>query len=78
MMKVSAHFGATATSLRIRAPINPACSARPTPIIATRMTPTTPKLVKFDTAEVKMNLMPSAVSRLLIAVVSVCVSTPGW
>ncbi len=77
MMKVSDHFGATLTSRRISAPIRPASSARPTPTIATRITPTTPKSVKFFTAEVKMNRMPSAVSRLSILVVSVCVSTSG-
>ena len=72
MMKVSAHGGATLTSLRISAAIRPASSATPTPIIATKMTATTLKLAKLVTNEVKMNRMPSIVSRLLIAVVSLC------
>ena len=54
MMKVIAPAGATWTILRIRAAISPASSATPTPIIATRMTATTPKSLKFCTAVVKM------------------------
>lgn len=77
MMKVRLPGGATRTSLRIRAPIRPASSARPTPTIATRITATTPKLVKLVVADVKMNLMPSPVSRLSIFVVSWWISY-GW
>ena len=42
------------------APISPASSASPTPSIATRMIPTTPKLLKLATGDVTMNRMPSA------------------
>lgn len=64
MMKVIKRRGATLTILRIRAAIRPASSATPTPIMATRMTATTPKSLKFCTAVVKMKRMPSPVSRL--------------
>ena len=47
MMKVIAPGGATCTILRISAAMRPASSATPTPIIATRMTATTPKSLKF-------------------------------
>ena len=53
------------------APMSPASSASPTPSIATRMIPTTPKLLKLATGDVNMNRMPSAVRRPLTAVVSV-------
>ena len=56
------------------APMSPASSATPTPIIATKMTPTTPKPAKLATNDVKMKRMPSAVSRLSTAVVSVSMS----
>ena len=71
MMAVMALGGATSTILRINAWIRPACSARPTPIMATRMIPTGPKLMKFGTTDVKMKRIPSADSRLLTAVVVV-------
>ena len=51
------------------APIRPAASATPAPIIATNITATTPKPAKFATNDVKMNRMPSTVSRLWIAIV---------
>ena len=69
-------LGATMTILWIRAFIKPASSASPTPIIATRMIPTGPKPMKFLIIEVRMNRMPSPVSRLLTATVvgsSLCV-----
>jgi hypothetical protein len=62
--------GATATILRISAWIRPARSPRPTPIIATRMTPTGPKLMEFGTAEVQIKRIPSSACKLLTAVVT--------
>ena len=47
MMNVSVLFEETPTSLRISAPISPAASARPTPIITTRMIATAAKFRKF-------------------------------
>ena len=44
---MSALAGATSTSFRIKALIRPAASATPTPSIATMMTPTAVKLMKF-------------------------------
>ena len=73
-MKVIDPCGATFTILRISAAIRPASSATPTPIIATRMTATTPKSLKFWTAVVKMKRIPSPVSRLLTVIVSVSIS----
>ena len=74
MMNVIAPPGATCTILRISAAIRPASSATPTPIIATRITATTPKSLKFCTAVVKMWRMPSPLSRLLTSIVSVTIS----
>ncbi len=61
----------TATSLRISAPIRPAASARPTPIITTRMIVTALKLRKLSTKDVNKKRTPSTVSRPLILLVSV-------
>ena len=77
MMNVISRAGATLTSLRISAAISPASSATPTPIMATKMTATTLKFAKLLTNEVKMKRSPSTVSRLLISVVSVWISTSG-
>ena len=74
MMNVMRRRGEVRTSSRMSAPIRPASSARPTPSIATRMMPTTPKLLKLATGEVTMNRMPSGVSRPATAVVSVWTS----
>ena len=63
-MKVKIDRGAAATILRTRVAISPDSSATPTPIIATRMTPTPVKPRKFATGEVSMNRMPSGASRL--------------
>lgn len=46
------------------AAIRPACSATPTPIIATNVTATTEKPAKLFTNDEKMNRMPSTLSRL--------------
>ena len=73
MMKVIDHGGAADTSLRISAAMRPASSATPMPIIATRMTATTPKSLKFWTV-VKMSRIPSALSTLLTVIVSVTIS----
>ena len=70
MMNVMALAGATCTILRMRAAISPASSATPTPIIATRITATTPKSLKFCTTVVNMWAMPSRLSRLLTSMVS--------
>jgi hypothetical protein len=72
MMNVSEAGGAILTILRIRAPISPASSASPTPIMATMITPTAEKSLKFCTKLVKMNRIPSALSRFFTAMVSVC------
>ena len=53
MMNVRLLFDETPTSLRISAPISPAASARPTPIMTTRMIATGAKLRKLDTNDVK-------------------------
>ena len=52
MMNVSVLFDETPTSLRISAAISPAASARPTPIITTRMIATAAKFRKFETNDV--------------------------
>ncbi len=62
-MKAMSRRGATATSLRISAPIIPACSATPTPIMATKTTATTAKPAKLSTNEVNMNRIPSTVEQ---------------
>ena len=71
MMNVSVLGEEAATSLRISAPISPAASARPTPIITTRMIATAAKLRKLSTNDVNRKRMPSTVSRPLTSVVSV-------
>jgi len=63
-MKVSHFGGAILTILRIRAPINPACSATPTPAIATSVTATTPKPAKLSTKDEKKKRAPSTDIRL--------------
>ena len=73
-MNVSVLLEDTATSLRISAPINPAASARPTPIITTRMIVTAAKLRKLSTNDVNRKRMPSTVSRPLTSVVFVLTS----
>ncbi len=65
MMKVIDHGGAADTILRISAAMRPASSATPMPIIATRMTATTPKSLKFWTTVVKINRMPSPLMQAL-------------
>ena len=62
--------GATATSLRIKAPISPAASARPAPIMAMNVTAMTPKFWKLGTNDVNRKRMPSIVRRPLIGMVS--------
>ena len=69
IMKVKIDRGATATSLRTSVAISPDSSARPTPIIATRITPTPVKPRKFAIGEVSMKRMPSGDSRLRTDVV---------
>jgi hypothetical protein len=59
------HGGAAETILRISAAMRPASSATPMPIIATRMTTTTPKSLTFWTTVVKMSRIPSPLIRLL-------------
>jgi len=63
-MYVRAQGGETTTSLRMSAFTRPASSATPTPTMATMMTPTALRFMKFCTTEVNMNRMPSSVSRL--------------
>ena len=75
MMKVKIDFGAISTILRTSVAIRPDSSATPTPIMATMMTPTAPKFMKFGTIEVKRKRMPSAESRLRTVVVWV---TTSW
>ena len=70
MIGVSMAADETLTSFRIRAPIRPAASARPTPIITTRMIATAAKLRKFATNDVKRKRMPSAERRLCTDAVS--------
>ena len=74
MMNVSVLREDTATSLRISAAISPAASARPTPIITTRMIATAAKLRKLSTNDVNRKRTPSTVSRPLTLVVSVSTS----
>ena len=74
MMYVSDPGEEIATSLRISAPISPEYSATPTPIIATRITPTAAKPRKFDTNVVNMKLMPSLVSSPLASTRSVLIT----
>ena len=74
MMNVMVCAGATATSRRMSAAIRPACSAMPTPTIATRMTPTTPNPLKLLTAEVNRKRMPSGESSDSTLIVSVVIS----
>ena len=74
-MKVVAFRGVMTISLRINAPISPACSASPTPTMTTKMIPTGPKFRKFRTADVKTKRMPSAVRRLLTVAVR---SSMSW
>ena len=69
MMKVKIERGAISTILRTIVAISPDSSATPTPIIATMMTPTAPKPMKFGTIEVTRKRMPSADSRLRTVVV---------
>ena len=69
MMNVSEEADETATSRRISAPINPAASARPTPIITTRMIATAAKLRKLSTNDVNRKRTPSTVSRLRTSLV---------
>ena len=52
MMNVSELADETPTSLRISAPISPAASARPTPIITTSMIATAEKFLKLLTKDV--------------------------
>src|SRR5262249_15215720 len=78
MMNVIARAGATFTSLRISAAINPAFSATPTPIMATKMTATTLKLAKFVTNDEKMKRAPAIEIRLSIFVVSVWTTGCGF
>ncbi len=70
-IQVSAQLGEMITSLRISAFTSPEASATPTPTIATMITPTAWKFMKFVTTPVNMKRMPSAVSRLRAAVVTV-------
>src|SRR5215831_20900338 len=60
-IQVTALRGVTCTIFLMSAVIRPACSARPTPTITTKMMPTGPKLEKFRTMDVSMKRMPSAV-----------------
>ncbi|MNW56626.1 hypothetical protein D3C74_343540 [compost metagenome] len=59
-MSVMKRAGVTLTRRLMKAPIRPTSSARPTPIMATTITPTTPNPLKFSTGDVKMNRIPSA------------------
>ena len=62
MMYVSVAGREIATSLRMRPPTRPDSSATPTPIIATRITPSAVKPRKLGTNDVNMKRMPSPVS----------------
>ena len=73
MMGVSVAADVAATSLRIRAPIRPEASARPTPIITTRMMATAAKLRKLATNDVNMKRTPSTEMRLSISAFSVTI-----
>ena len=70
MIGVSMASDETLTSFRISAPISPAASARPTPIMTTRMIATAAKLRKLATNDVKRKRIPSADRRLWIEAVS--------
>jgi hypothetical protein len=63
--------GDTATSFRTRAPISPASSDKPTPIITTRINVTATNYWKFLVNEVKMKRTPAPVRRPSTRVVSV-------
>ena len=76
IMKVKIDRGATATSLRTSAAMRPDSSAMPTPIIATRITPTPVKPRKLPTGLVSMKRIPSADSKLRTAVVC-CTMSPA-
>ena len=69
-IQVTALRGVTCTIFLIKAVISPACSARPTPTMTTRMMPTGRKLMNFCTIEVSMKRIPSAPSRLLTVAVA--------
>ena len=69
MIGVNMAADETLTSFRISAPIRPAASARPTPIITTRMIATAAKLRKLATNDVNMKRTPSAERRLCTAAV---------
>ena len=71
MMNVMARGGVTLTSRLMNEEIRPTSSAMPTPIMATTMTPTTPKLLKLATGDVNTNRSPSASRRLCAATVTV-------
>ena len=71
MMNVSVLLDETPTSLRISAPISPAASARPTPIMTTSMIATAEKFLKLSTKDVNRKRMPSPVRRPLTFAVSV-------
>ena len=70
-MNVMARGGAILTRRLMNDEIRPTSSAMPTPIMATTMTPTTPKLLKLATGDVNTNRSPSASSRLCAATVTV-------
>src|SRR5690242_10731789 len=71
MMKVSVDLDETPTSLRISAAISPAASARPTPIITTRMIATAEKFRKLSIKDVNRYRTPETVSRPFTSAVSV-------
>ena len=71
MINVNVPRDETPTSLRISAAINPAASARPTPIITTRMIARAAKLRKLETKDVNRNRTPSPVRRPFTLAVSV-------
>ena len=70
MNGVSVRSEEIATSLRISAPIRPAASATPTPIMTTSMIATAEKLRKLSTNEVNRKRTPSPVRSPWIFVVS--------
>ncbi len=74
MMKVSVAGGATATSFRTRAAMRPASSAKPTPIITTRMSVIAVNSWKFLVNEVKMKRIPLPVSRPCTLMVSLWIA----
>ncbi len=67
---MSAARGDTSTSFLMSVLTSPDSSATPTPTMATMMTPTALKLMKFCTTEVNMKRTPSAVSRLRAVLVA--------